>query len=269
MSKISLVALGVLLLSAPVYAQSVPPLMNYQGYLTDATGQPLPTGQYTLTFNVYNVPTAGTAVWGPQAITADVIDGYFNVVLSADSTGGDSISTAFTAQPRYVSIRVDAAAEMLPRQQVLSAPYAIQAGRAGGADAVSSTSPTGNIFPSTGNVGIGTTTPEQSLAVTGAAKFTGTVDIVGSLTTTGATSVGGLLTSSTLQFTVQKFCSVRGPGWRDSFMVPNSWTIANCSALFEALQDGSQYRLGCIFSNGTVSESLTNQPVAPTPNCGW
>ena len=82
MFRITLSFVVLLLASTSTFAQSVPPLMNYQGHLTDAAGQPLATGQYTLTFNVYNVPTGGTAVWGPQAIVADVIDGYFNVVLN-------------------------------------------------------------------------------------------------------------------------------------------------------------------------------------------
>lgn len=124
MFRITLSVAASLLASQAAFAQSVPPLLNYQGHLTNATGQPLATGQYTLTFNVYNVPTGGTAVWGPQAIVADVIDGYFNVVLSTDSTGGDSIATAFSGQPRYVGIAINAGAQLLPRQQVLSAPFA-------------------------------------------------------------------------------------------------------------------------------------------------
>lgn len=127
MFRITLSLIVLMFACTLAFAQSVPPLMNYQGHLTNATGQPLATGQYTLTFNVYNVPTAGTAVWGPQAILADVIDGYFNVVLSMDSTGGDSIADAFSAQPRYVGIAVNAGAQMLPRQQVLSAPFAFRA----------------------------------------------------------------------------------------------------------------------------------------------
>lgn len=253
MSEVNIFLLAFLLLSGPVYAQSVPPLMNYQGHLTNATGQPLATGQYTLTFNVYNVPTSGTAVWGPQAIVADVIDGYFNVVLSTDSTGGDSITTAFTAQPRYVSIRVNAAAEILPRQQVLSAPYAIQASRA---DVVAPATGTGNIFPATGHVGIGTTTPDRELSVSGESRFNGNVEIT------------GVLAASSQQFNAQKFCRVGTDNYRDAFVVPGTWKMEDCRDVRISFGGFSNWAVGCIFADGDFSEG-TNGGGLPARNCGW
>lgn len=41
---------------------SVPTLINYQGYLTDASGNPL-TGNYQITFSIYGVPSGGTPLW--------------------------------------------------------------------------------------------------------------------------------------------------------------------------------------------------------------
>lgn len=124
------VVLGLLVAHAG-FAQSVPPLLNYQGQLTDAGGQPLPTGSYDLTFSIYAAP-CGTApcgdvpVWGPQTIAAAVVDGVFNVVLSNDGDG-DPVSAAFGAANRYVEVAVDGGAPILPRQQVLSAPFAFLA----------------------------------------------------------------------------------------------------------------------------------------------
>jgi hypothetical protein len=262
MSKLVLFLLGSLLACNHAIAQSVPPLMNYQGHLTNATGQPLATGQYTLTFNVYNVPTGGTAVWGPQAIAADVIDGYFNVVLSTDSTGGDSITTAFTAQPRYVSIRVNAAEEILPRQQVLSAPYAIQAGRAG------STVGSENVFPGSGNVGIGTTTPTVPLSVSGATRLDGAVEVNGTLTTTASAKIGGVMDASTLKFAEQKFCRIGTANYRDAFVVPNTWKMENCRDVRISFGGISNWAVGCIFADGDFSEG-TNGGGLPPRNCGW
>lgn len=272
--------LTLLLASGTATSQSVPPLMNYQGNLTNATGQPLATGQYTLTFNVYDVPTGGAAVWGPQAITADVIGGYFNVVLSVDSTGGDSIATAFTAQPRYVSIRVDAGAEILPRQQVLSAPFAIQAGRAASADVATSTVGTSNVFPGTGNVGIGTTTPANPLTVTGESQFNGNVAITGSTNVTGSFSagnatIGGSIVAENLQARSQKLCRAginERPYLVHLVPVPGNWTRQHCQSLASTYQ-GNNYALGCLFGNGTNSMGgvvhYTEVAPLPSPNCGW
>jgi hypothetical protein len=273
MSRLVLLLVGFLSCGNATMAQTVPPLMNYQGHLTNATGQPLPTGQYTLTFNVYNVPTGGTAVWGPQAIVADVVDGYFNVVLSTDSTGGDPITTAFVAQPRYVSISVNAAAEILPRQQVLSAPYAIQASRAAAADVASSTVGSANVFPGTGNVGIGTTTPDRALSVTGGAKIGGNLEVTGTVTTTGALSVGsnstvsGLLTVDKIRAGSYKVCRVWTSGqWLSTTVVPDSWTRAHCNG-YRAVEGAANYDMGCLFADG--SASMGSGATFPNPNCGW
>ncbi|MGE4069842.1 MAG: hypothetical protein AB7E72_01550 [Lysobacterales bacterium] len=252
-------------------ADAVPPLMNYQGILTDASGQPLSAGRYLLTFNVYDVPSGGTAVWGPQEIAVDVVDGYFNVVLSVDSTGGDSISSAFLAEPRYIGIRVDSGGEILPRQQVLSAPYVIQAERAAHADTAESVVGTSNIFPSDGNVGIGTLEPERKLDVIGDSHFSGNVEVAGEMTTTGDANFGGLIVASTLQLDSQKWCrsqSSSGDFWAATYSVPSSWTIANCREFSQTVIGGTAYLVGCIFGNGTGSAGPVNGG-APNPNCGW
>ncbi|MGE4069844.1 MAG: hypothetical protein AB7E72_01560 [Lysobacterales bacterium] len=270
--KVVLFCIASLLTSNLSFAQSVPPLMNYQGHLTNATGQSLANGQYTLTFNVYNVPNGGAAVWGPQVITADVIDGYFNVVLSTDSTGGDSITTAFTAQPRYFSIRVDAGAEILPRQQVLSAPYAVQAGHASQSDIAASVVGTGNIFPSMGFDGIGTTNPDRALSVTGAAKVMGNLEVTGGVSSNGALSAGadsevlGVLSVGKIKVNSQKICRLWTSGsWKSITAVPDSWTRANCDG-FRVSEGAVNYNMGCMFTDGTSSMgSGTN---LPSPNCG-
>src|ERR1043166_1876868 len=93
------IALLALLLFVPdlfrsALAQSVPALINYQGRLSNADGSPLPTGDYQLTFSIYdsatNTSTNGL-IWGPQvfdgtnglghASKIPVAQGYFNVML--------------------------------------------------------------------------------------------------------------------------------------------------------------------------------------------
>ncbi|QTA90594.1 hypothetical protein [Desulfonema magnum] len=114
-------------LAAQAQETSVPPLVNYQGMLTDADGKPL-TGTKNLEFNLYGASTGGDPVWGPQ-IFKDVplVNGMFNVILGTTDTEGRSIAEAFGGKDRYLGIKVDGETELVPRQQILSTPFAIQA----------------------------------------------------------------------------------------------------------------------------------------------
>ena len=113
---------------------AVPPLINYQGMLTDADGKPL-AGAKKLEFNLYDKPIDGTLIWGPQTFDNVYLgNGRFNVILGTTDAAGRGIVTAFNASNRYLSMKVgepgaDLAGvkELVPRQQLLSAPYAIQA----------------------------------------------------------------------------------------------------------------------------------------------
>lgn len=127
-------------------AQSVPPLINYQGQLTDANGAPLPTADYTLTFSLYAVASGGSPVWGPQVFDGasaaghgpkiPVVQGYFNVMLGPTDTAARSLVNAFAASPRYLEIKVGSNQAIDPRQQILSTPFAIAADRARIAESV-------------------------------------------------------------------------------------------------------------------------------------
>lgn len=113
------------------YSASVPPLINYQGMLTDAQGQPVVSGTNKLTFNIYDAVIGGNLVWGPQVFdSVPVINGMFNVILGTTDTGGRSILDAFDADSRFLGIIIESGSEISPRQQILSTPYSIQAERA-------------------------------------------------------------------------------------------------------------------------------------------
>jgi len=139
-------ALGALIGSA----QSVPPLINYQGRLTDQAGAPLPAGLYGIQFRLWDSPLAsGTndLIWGQQyASLAVQSNGVFNVILG--SPGGSAIPNATPAVNNLAyafngtncflgvtvissnGVAIPAPGEILPRQQLLSVPFAIVASRA-------------------------------------------------------------------------------------------------------------------------------------------
>lgn len=142
----ALLALGFLGFAVASDAQSIPPLINFQGVLSDANGASLATANYSLTFNIYSAPTGGTLVWGPQVFDGNVgvghgaevpvVNGHFNVILGPVDTNGNSIARAFSAGPapsnsRYLEVTIGAGAPISPRQQVLATPYAINGVPAG------------------------------------------------------------------------------------------------------------------------------------------
>ena len=129
MKQIVLAMVFVMLAGVMAQAQatSVPPLVNYQGMLADADGKPL-TGMKKLEFNLYDTAIGGSEskIWGPQIFSSvPLVNGMFNVILGTTDTSGKSIAEAFGAKDRYLGIKVDDGAEIAPRQQILSAPFAI------------------------------------------------------------------------------------------------------------------------------------------------
>ena len=58
-----LIASGLLLAAVLARAASVPGEVNYQGQILNASGVPLATGNYTLTFTLYNASDGGSPFW--------------------------------------------------------------------------------------------------------------------------------------------------------------------------------------------------------------
>ena len=132
------------LLNLTAQTTSVPDRINYQGTLLDATGAPLASGNYTLTFRLYSTETGGALLWGPQvfggntgsvgrASQVPVVDGQFNLILGPTDINGDNLSEAFQSSPRFLEITIgdeNATTPIAPRQEILSTPYAFQAANA-------------------------------------------------------------------------------------------------------------------------------------------
>jgi microcystin-dependent protein len=135
------VAITLLLPSTYLPAQSVPSLMNFQGQVLGATGSPLATGDYTLTFQIFDAAEGGNVIWGPQTLDGagsvghgpkiPVVDGYFNVILGPVDTASRPLTGAFLGATRFLEIKVGTNNPISPRQQILSAPYALNAANVG------------------------------------------------------------------------------------------------------------------------------------------
>jgi microcystin-dependent protein len=100
----------------------VPNTLNYQGTLTDNTGQPV-TGSHQIIFNLYDVPSGGSSFWS-ETQTVQVTNGRFSVALGKTT----SLDTTKFTGTTYIGIKVDSGTEMAPRQQLTSVAYALKAG---------------------------------------------------------------------------------------------------------------------------------------------
>jgi len=132
--------LGIML-AAQLVAQSVPPLVNYQGRLANSDGSPFPTADYSLTVRLYDTSIGGQMIWGPQVFNGtnglaghgakvSVVQGYFNLLLGPEDTNGAPLADAFNGAARYVEVTVSNRSSILPRQQILTTPFAFHAGTA-------------------------------------------------------------------------------------------------------------------------------------------
>ena len=99
----------------------VTPLLQYQGRLTDpTTGQIVADDTYSMSVQLYNVETGGTALWTETEFVT-VQDGLFSTVL------GDTnalVSSLFNGQALWLAVTVEGE-QLGPRQPVLPVAYAL------------------------------------------------------------------------------------------------------------------------------------------------
>ncbi len=141
----ALIAVSVFALGAA--AQSVPPLINYQGRLTDQTGAALVSGPYTIQFRLWDSPlTSGASdlIWSEQHGVIVQTNGAFNVILGAgtvistDAPAFTNLTSAFSSTNVFLgvtitlsnNVSVSSPLEIVPRQQLLTVPFAITAANA-------------------------------------------------------------------------------------------------------------------------------------------
>lgn len=197
------VTLLLALAPAPVLgADSKPPeKMAFQGFLTDqngvARGQSSPVN-LVVTFRLYKTATAAAnqAVWSEQQ-TVTVDKGHFSVVLGDGvlQSGTANFSTHFSGNDtdagRYLGVTVSGEAEISPRIQFFTAPYASLARYA---TELVGTSGSSVLKVGVGSVGINLAgAPSSALDVNGTVTATG-LNVNGTSTFVGpvnATSFNG------------------------------------------------------------------------------
>ena len=161
-----LVAVGIASMRSHAFAVATPPgLVTYQGVLRSAAGAPL-NGTYDLVFRFVDAPIGGTLLLtdlhtGPSGVV--VSGGLFSTLLGGGtlSPGTEPNLTAVLSNHAAVYLEVQVGAETLsPRVQLVSAAFAVNAGRLGGQPAsvfldttATSQTKSGSLTSSTGLVG--------------------------------------------------------------------------------------------------------------------
>jgi hypothetical protein len=103
----------------PVQADAVPSTISYQGRLLNTDGTPV-DGVHMIAFRIYAQASGSTPLWS-DSFPISVDGGLFHVTLDVDPV-------LFDGQALWLGVQVEGdAEEMMPRQPLLPAPYALHA----------------------------------------------------------------------------------------------------------------------------------------------
>lgn len=260
----------------PAAQAQVPHKLNYQGFLTDSTSQPL-NATVTMVVKLYNVVSGGAALY-TESHSVTAANGVFTVVIGSVTP----LVLPFDI-PYFLGVTVGADAEMTPRQPVSADAYAL---RAGGVDSLAAL-PAAQITGTVTSSQIGTSAvaltninatgagPGKFLATDGAIMAwtngnSGTVSTV----TAGSGLTGGGTNQTSVNLAVanggitQNMLSASG-GTANQVLSTNGtgtlqWVNGNVGTVTN-IGTGSGLSGGPITGSGTINLAPSN--LLPLPTC--
>ena len=118
--QVRLFPLAALLLTALPLAAQVPSLINYQGRLTDAQGQPV-TGNRTMAVRIYDAASGGNMTYEETLGTVAVGNGTYSFQFGASGNGVVTVLSGLD----YLALSVNGTEEST-RTRLLAVPYALK-----------------------------------------------------------------------------------------------------------------------------------------------
>ena len=104
----------------------VPHLINYQGYLTDSSGDPVADGTYPINFKIYGSEFGTDSLWWSGFQSVQVTNGLFDYQLGSNNP----IPADFfgPGSDPFLGVIVDTDPEITPRTPLVSVAFAFYAG---------------------------------------------------------------------------------------------------------------------------------------------
>ena len=133
----------------------VPNYINFQGTLTDSSGNPI-TGTETMTFSLYTDTVGVSSMWSETHTSVELVDGLFRVQLGSVTP---LLPSLLDESSLWLGITVSGNSEMSPLMQVVSVAYSYRVGTVDGA--------TGGTISGKLNIGSGNTNSGSYAFVTG------------------------------------------------------------------------------------------------------
>ncbi|MFH1568614.1 MAG: hypothetical protein ABIL09_11510 [Gemmatimonadota bacterium] len=138
---LTLASLCLVVLAQATWSQTV----TTQGVLRGSDGKAVEDATYRMEFRLYEED--GSVAWTETHADVPIINGVYSVELNISGLDLD--------RPYWLSVEVNGEGELAPRTRLAMSPYLF---RADGDE---------NVFPSSGNVGIGVETPSVKLHIEG------------------------------------------------------------------------------------------------------
>ncbi|HMP75290.1 MAG TPA: hypothetical protein PKE12_03235 [Kiritimatiellia bacterium] len=127
--RIACVGAALAILAASWRVAAAPALVDYQGKLADAAGNPV-DGDVSMVFRIWTDASGGTLLWVETQAVVRVDNGLFHVLLGAENPLRED---TFDEPGRALSVQVGTDDPLEPRIPIASAPHAMSANRAANA----------------------------------------------------------------------------------------------------------------------------------------